>query len=56
MPTFIFFRSGKELERFSGASPDTLEKTVSKLIGSGGGGAFSGKGYSLKGGLLKINE
>mmetsp|Transcript_22501 Transcript_22501/g.31733 ORF Transcript_22501/g.31733 Transcript_22501/m.31733 type:complete len:106 (-) Transcript_22501:96-413(-) len=30
MPTFIFFKDGKELHRFSGASAQMLEETVAK--------------------------
>ncbi|XP_070541285.1 thioredoxin-like [Ptychodera flava] len=30
MPTFVFFKNGKELERFSGASEEKLRATIAK--------------------------
>lgn len=31
MPTFVFYKNGKEVDRFSGANPTKLEEYVKKL-------------------------
>jgi hypothetical protein len=31
MPTFVFFQSGKEVERLKGANKDPIEQTIKKF-------------------------
>jgi hypothetical protein len=45
MPTFIFFRRSKELERIRGANIDTIEKTLAKYYKETS--SFGGEGHSM---------
>jgi len=46
MPTFVFVKDSKEVERFSGANTEKLEALILK---HGTGEKFSGSGYTLSG-------
>ena len=46
MPTFVFIKNSKEIERFSGASIGQLESTISKNCSVE---KFTGSGYTLSG-------
>jgi hypothetical protein len=45
MPTFLFFRRSKELERIRGGDTDAIEKTLSKYYKETS--AFGGEGHSM---------
>lgn len=45
MPTFVFLRRSKELERIQGANPDAIESTLAKYYKETS--AFSGQGHSM---------
>ncbi|XP_035707253.1 monothiol glutaredoxin-4 isoform X2 [Folsomia candida] len=47
MPTFIFLRQKKELDRVRGADPDALEQRIKKLGGPAGQPSFTGEGRRL---------
>ena len=44
MPTFIFFKQGKEVDRMEGADPSTLEKKIKE---HGANVVFEGQGHRL---------
>lgn len=45
MPTFVFFRQSKELERVRGANKDAIESTLNKYYKEAV--AFGGEGHSM---------
>jgi hypothetical protein len=50
MPTFQFYHKGRKLDEVVGADIGTIKAklfALAKSAGSGGGGAFNGKGYVL---------
>lgn len=49
MPTFIFLKGDRELERVKGANRTQLEATVRKYTSGSSGSAFAGKGQTLGG-------